>query len=291
MYVGQFTVGQPLDMLQCSVNTSCYRRNTWGPCTARVYLLYCSPSALKYGVHMQYHPKQIFVEYITKPYSTGFWMSSLHITLQYILQYKKMVTFMLCQKCRRRCSMRKGKAHVNTLRPRQKCCHFADDMFNCIYLLNTKGWISLNVSLKFVFRVRISNIQALVQIMSWRWPGDMPLSDPMMISLLTHICVTRPQRVNILRQSDRNKAGQSREILFEFGYTFAIALAASEAYPTTALDARGGRVIDPKHQIVYLAHVNRWRCCSKMRLSGAEPVWNQTAACLSRQVDLIFCDA
>ena len=29
--------------------------------------------------------------------------------------------------------------------------------------------------------------------MAWRWPGDKPLSDPMMVSLLTHICVTRPQ--------------------------------------------------------------------------------------------------
>ena len=50
----------------------CYRRNTWGPCTARVHWWYCSPSALKYGVHLQYHPKQLLVEYITKPYSTGF---------------------------------------------------------------------------------------------------------------------------------------------------------------------------------------------------------------------------
>ena len=33
---------------------------------------------------------------------------------------------------------------------------------------------------------------ALVQIMAWRRPGDKPLSEPMMLSLLTHICVTRP---------------------------------------------------------------------------------------------------
>ena len=32
--------------------------------------------------------------------------------------------------------------------------------------------------------------------MAWRLPGDKPLSEPMMISLLTHICVTRPQWVN-----------------------------------------------------------------------------------------------
>ena len=42
----------------------------------------------------------------------------------------------------------------------------------------------------------INIIPALVQIMAWRRPGDKPLSEPMMVSLLTHICVTRPQWVN-----------------------------------------------------------------------------------------------
>ena len=54
--------------------------------------------------------------------------------------------------------------------------------------------------LKFVPNIRISNIPALVQIMAWRRPGAKPLSDPMMISLLTHICVTRPQWMNGLKQ-------------------------------------------------------------------------------------------
>ena len=31
--------------------------------------------------------------------------------------------------------------------------------------------------------------------MAWRRPGDKPLSEPMMVSSLTHICVTRPQWV------------------------------------------------------------------------------------------------
>ena len=34
--------------------------------------------------------------------------------------------------------------------------------------------------------------------MAWRRPGDKPLSEPMMVSLLTHICVTRPQWVKYL---------------------------------------------------------------------------------------------
>ena len=54
-------------------------------------------------------------------------------------------------------------------------------------------WISLKISLKFVSKVRIKNIPALVQIMAWRRPGDKPLSEPMVVSLTTHICVTRPQ--------------------------------------------------------------------------------------------------
>ena len=58
------------------------------------------------------------------------------------------------------------------------------------------AWISLKISLKFVPNVRIDNIPALVQIMAWRRPGEKPLSEPMMVSLLMHICVTRPQWVN-----------------------------------------------------------------------------------------------
>ena len=34
-----------------------------------------------------------------------------------------------------------------------------------------------------------------MQIIAWRPPGDKPLSEPMMVSLLMHICVTRPQWV------------------------------------------------------------------------------------------------
>ena len=40
------------------------------------------------------------------------------------------------------------------------------------------------------------NIPAVGQIMAWRRPGDKPLSEPMMVIFVTHICVTRPQWVN-----------------------------------------------------------------------------------------------
>ena len=82
----------------------------------------------------------------------------------------------------------------NTLRPSQNCRHFADDISKCIFL-NENVWISLEISLKFVAKVLINNILTLVQIMAWRRPGDKPLSEPMIVGLLTHICVTRPQWV------------------------------------------------------------------------------------------------
>ena len=82
----------------------------------------------------------------------------------------------------------------NSLRPRQNGRHFPDDIFQCIFL-NENVCISLKISLKFVPDVRINNIPALVQIMAWRRPGDKPLSEPIMVNLLTHICVTRPQWV------------------------------------------------------------------------------------------------
>ena len=35
--------------------------------------------------------------------------------------------------------------------------------------------------------------------MAWRRPGDKPLSEPMMVSLLTHICITRPPWVKCIQ--------------------------------------------------------------------------------------------
>ena len=82
--------------------------------------------------------------------------------------------------------------------PKQNGRHFADDMFECIFL-NENVWIPIEISLKFVPNGSINNNPALFQIMAWRRPGDKPLFEPMMESLLTHICVTRPQWVNTQR--------------------------------------------------------------------------------------------
>ena len=85
--------------------------------------------------------------------------------------------------------------NIKTLRPKQNCRHFTDDIFKCI-LLNENVWISFKISLKFVPKVLMNNIPVLVQIMAWHRPGNKPLSRPMMVRLPTHICATRPQWVN-----------------------------------------------------------------------------------------------
>ena len=86
------------------------------------------------------------------------------------------------------------QGNINTLRPRQNGRRFADDVFKCIFL-NENIWISIKISLKFIPKDPVNNIPTLVQIMARRRPGDKPLSETMMASLLMHIYVTRPQWV------------------------------------------------------------------------------------------------
>ena len=84
---------------------------------------------------------------------------------------------------------------INTLRPKQDGRLFPDDIFKSIFI-NENVQILIKISLTFVPKTPINNILVLVQIMDWHRPGDKPLSEPMMVSLLTHICVTWPQWVN-----------------------------------------------------------------------------------------------
>ena len=85
----------------------------------------------------------------------------------------------------------------NTLRLRWNGGHFADVIFKCTFL-SENVWISIKIWLKFVPEGAIDNIPALVEIMAWHRPGDKPLSEPMMVSLLTHICVTWPRWVKFI---------------------------------------------------------------------------------------------
>ena len=80
----------------------------------------------------------------------------------------------------------------NTLRSRKNESHFRTTFsyaFSCMQMYE----------LRCVSKVRINNIMALVQIIAWRRSGDKPLSEPMMVSLLTHLCVTRPQWIDVKR--------------------------------------------------------------------------------------------
>ena len=56
---------------------------------------------------------------------------------------------------------------------------------------NENVWILTKISLKIVLEGPINKIQALVQIMPWCRPGDKPLSEPMMVTLLTHMYVSQ----------------------------------------------------------------------------------------------------
>ena len=77
---------------------------------------------------------------------------------------------------------------------------FPDDIFKMIFM-NENLCISIKISLKIVL---INHIQALAQIMGWRRPGDKPLSEPIVVRLMTHVCITRSQWVKL----------KSREISF-----------------------------------------------------------------------------
>ena len=83
---------------------------------------------------------------------------------------------------------------LNTLRPSQDGRHFPDDIFKCIFF----QWKYINFDYDFTeisSQDPNNNIPSLFQIMACRLTGAKPLSETMMISWLTHICVTRPQLV------------------------------------------------------------------------------------------------
>ena len=126
-----------------------------------------------------------------------------------------------------------GDLNLNTLRPKQNGRRFPDDIFKWIFL-NENVWIPIKISLKFVPKGPINNIPALVQIMAWRRPGDKPLSEPMMVSLPTHICVARPQWVK-QSQSHRDNLILERTIALCVLYRY---------LTSTRFLIYGGRYID-----------------------------------------------
>ena len=92
---------------------------------------------------------------------------------------------------------------INTLRPRQNGHRVPDDTYKRIFLTENVR-ISIKLSLKFVPKGPINNIPALVQIMAWRRSGDKPLSEPMMVSLLTYIYIYASLGLNELNDVFRD---------------------------------------------------------------------------------------
>ena len=70
-------------------------------------------------------------------------------------------------------------------------------LFSLLCKVWTEDWVKYSGVL-----IPTINIPSLVQIIASGPPGDKPWSEPMMVSLLTHICVIRPQWVNMTCVSD-----------------------------------------------------------------------------------------
>ena len=94
---------------------------------------------------------------------------------------------------------------LNTFRPRSNCRQFADNIGKYIFLKQNL-WIPLKISQKFLPKIRINNMSALVQIAACCRTGDKPLSELLMVSSRTHLCVTRPQWVKPMGTDNNIKA-------------------------------------------------------------------------------------
>ena len=88
-----------------------------------------------------------------------------------------------------------------------KMAAFSQTTLSNTFFLNENVRISIKISLKLVPEGLINNISALVLIMAWRRPGEKPLSEPMMVRSLTHICVTRPPWVKSKREMWHSPCG------------------------------------------------------------------------------------
>ena len=79
----------------------------------------------------------------------------------------------------------------NTLRPNKKAAIFQTTFSNAF------SWMITNECRsrfrRSLFLTLINNMPALDQAMALRWAGNKPLPKPVMVSLLSHLYVTRPQ--------------------------------------------------------------------------------------------------
>ena len=103
---------------------------------------------------------------------------------------------------------------VNTLRPRQNGRRFQDNIFKCILLNGKMHEFHLRFHWRLSLRFWINNIPALVQIMAWGRSGDKPLSEPMIINLLSHVRITCAQWVKDLKEFHSVNKHEKWNIIF-----------------------------------------------------------------------------
>ena len=95
----------------------------------------------------------------------------------------------------------------NILRLRRNEQHFTGNIFEYIFF-EKNVWIFIQISLHFFLKDPINIIQAMAHRMALRHPGDKPLSEPMMVNLSIHICITQPQWVNPHNAASRHIPGE-----------------------------------------------------------------------------------
>ena len=92
---------------------------------------------------------------------------------------------------------------INTLQPRQYGHHFANDTFESIFVSEKMLEFRFKFHWSLLPRVWLTKSQHWLKKMAWCRPGDKPLSEPSWFSLLTQLCIPRPQWVNTFRQNGR----------------------------------------------------------------------------------------
>ena len=116
------------------------------------------------------------------------------------------------------------------IEPESICPSFRRRHFHIHY----RQWVSTKISQKFVPKGPNNNILALFRIMAWHQLGDKPLSEPVVVSLLTHICVTRPQWVKLNQvcviYAYHNHA-KNASFCFEFAYLYVAIFALTPPWP------------------------------------------------------------
>ena len=97
---------------------------------------------------------------------------------------------------------------INILRPDQNGCHFADDIFKCIFL-NENYCILLLISLEFVHRGSTGNISVLILEIHWHITSNKLLTH---WGQVTHICVSK---LTIIASDNGLSPGRRQAIIWK----------------------------------------------------------------------------